>query len=326
MTASVEFLQEANGSQGESFAALNRFVTTSNAEGLAFPPRLLPTDAETAVRTALQTATAEIVLIPAVRECGSLLATQLPSRWRVLLSNPDQTAIIALRKEILDRLGGLNAVAAPLWELIHRAATGDQPIQFVEPDRELPELDAASLPALVPATPSAEWNWLRHAIAELALPPTVASAPDAAALRAGVFQLHDFLDESHQVSQSIEGRGRHRAGDYWHAIMHRREPDYGNSKYWFRHVGPHPAFVPLARQAKAILDACDSPAAAKWRQRLRLPGDWEPFAFVDLCEQCAAGNDPALDKAARRIQLAEMHLLLESTCRDAETPSAAEVD
>ena len=43
--------------------------------------------------------------------------------------------------------------------------------------------------------------------------------------QAGVWLYHDFLDESHQISQEIETP----AGSYWHGILHRREPDYANS-------------------------------------------------------------------------------------------------
>ena len=45
---------------------------------------------------------------------------------------------------------------------------------------------------------------------------------------AGLWLLHNFLDESHTISQGIHTP----EGSFWHAIMHRREPDPMNSKYW----------------------------------------------------------------------------------------------
>lgn len=143
----------------------------------------------------------------------------------------------------------------------------------------------------------------------VAFPP---DHPDAMALRAGLFQWHDALDESHACSQSIEGQGKHRAGDYWHAIMHRREPDYANSKYWFRHVGRHPIFPELGEQAAPLIVA----AAPEWRERL-LRGGWDPFAFVDFCEAAAAQNHSPHISLAESIQELEMLLLLASTYADA---------
>src|SRR5437870_5363954 len=66
-----------------------------------------------------------------------------------------------------------------------------------------------------------------------------------AACRAGLYLAFNFLDESHAISQDV-----HTAeGSYWHAILHRREPDPSNAAYWFRRVGDHPVFALLARDA-----------------------------------------------------------------------------
>jgi hypothetical protein len=73
----------------------------------------------------------------------------------------------------------------------------------------------------------------------------------AACCRAGLWLACDFLDESHAISQEIETA----SGSYWHGIMHRREPDPDNAKYWFRRVRQHPVFRPLAAAAKAAAAA-----------------------------------------------------------------------
>jgi hypothetical protein len=118
---------------------------------------------------------------------------------------------------------------------------------------------------------------------------------------AGLWLLHDFLDESHTISQDIECA----EGSYWHGIMHRREPDYGNSAYWFRRVGNHPVFVPLCRRAAELTVEAGTPTGS---EPLGRQSTWDPFAFIDLCEAVARGRSSAAT-LCRQIQRAEWELL-----------------
>ncbi len=129
-------------------------------------------------------------------------------------------------------------------------------------------------------------------------------SPDFTALKAGLYQWYDALEESHRCSQQAQHQGRHLGADYWHAIMHRREPDYSNSKYWFRHVGTSPVFDQLLRYAQTISEEFASIET------------WNPFAFVDYCSRCNPGTRQEI--IARRIQAVEMVLLMRQTMLDAQ--------
>jgi len=150
---------------------------------------------------------------------------------------------------------------------------------------------------------------------KLLLPSTASET--GIALLAGLFQWHDFLDESHGLAQSVEGAGPHRLGDHWHAIHHRREPDYGNAKYWLRAAGPSPIANQLADQADKVLRVSTARDAENWRDKLLADGRWNAFAFVDLCAACAADEESELALASRQIQRAEMLLLFEFICQEA---------
>ena len=233
-----------------------------------------------------------------------------------------------IRAARLGRVGKQDMVHLSLWRA--DLAIG-RPLAFIASDRPRPfatdvqaELSAFPLPDLVPSA-AANSSWLAEHLdsfdaSQLAkdsrqLKKEVKSPDDAAALVAGVWQMNGFLDQSHELAQSVEGRCRERAGDYWHAIMHRREPDYSNAKYWFRRVGPHGIHTFLARDADDILAACPAKEARNWRDKItgNASEKWNPLAFVDLCEHVAKGGDADLSLAARQIQLIEMVLLLKST-------------
>jgi hypothetical protein len=60
------------------------------------------------------------------------------------------------------------------------------------------------------------------------------------AYAAGLWLFADHLDKAHAICQAHEGTPTF---DFWHAILHRREGDFSNSKYWFRRAGNHPAMA-----------------------------------------------------------------------------------
>jgi len=126
---------------------------------------------------------------------------------------------------------------------------------------------------------------------------------------AGLWLHHDFLDESHAISQAIDTVD----GSYWHAIMHRREPDYWNSKYWFRRVGRHPIEGPLAAAARELAAKHQLDAAADF---LKTQATWDAFGFVDLCEAIAQGKSQC-EQLAREVARAEWRLLFEHCYRRA---------
>ena len=246
----------------------------------------------------------------------------LPCRVAALRQNWAETVQAVVWKTSAITELGFADVSDPVWDCIIRTAKSPESLRAcsISAHRSQDEPEPLrELPALAPALPGLSRRWLKEQLANVTpeeLVPNATSDVDAIALKAGLWQIHDYLDESHELSQSIEGEGRNRAGDYWHAIMHRREPDYGNSKYWFRHVGPHPIFEPLRKSVDAMLQDSESSATQNARQKLLAKSQWDPFTFVDFCQECAKGNDPALTRIAEKIQWHEMRLLLEQTCRD----------
>ncbi len=125
-----------------------------------------------------------------------------------------------------------------------------------------------------------------------------ARAPEAAL--SGLLLLMGCWEESHKVSQEVSSR----EGSYWHAIAHRMEPDSSNCAYWFRRVGEHAIFPELHGRAAEILEHAD---VGDWRLR-RL---WDPFLFIEWCDEARQTPGTEKERAALEMQRAEWYLLLE---------------
>lgn len=102
-------------------------------------------------------------------------------------------------------------------------------------------------------------------------------APEAAL--AGLYFYFGCWTEAHETAQAVDTP----EGSYWHAMVHRQEPDAGNSAYWFRQVGEHPIFPTLARIAGV--------------ER------WTPLDFIRQCEHGSTRE--------QELQRAEWQLLFD---------------
>lgn len=157
--------------------------------------------------------------------------------------------------------------------------------------------------------------------ANAALADVKLSSIDRSSVTAGVLLLWDFLDASHEISQTMEGRGTPRTADCWHAIMHRREPDAGNAAYWFRRVGLHPAFTRLSANVDRWM--VETGAADEERNLARrtvlLNGQFDPFAMIELSKLAVRKPGQLEDRTLRRMQYLEILNLLSWSMETATT-------
>ena len=171
----------------------------------------------------------------------------------------------------------------------------------------LPELGPGPRPGVLP---QGELNEdIDSLLQTTELPPAARNL-----IRGLVLLWHDHMEPAHEIAQGVENDD----GSFLHGILHRREPDYGNAAYWFRRVGRHSCYPKIAERVAVFLESKKEPVL---RKKLIPDGGWDPFSFIELCEE-AVGREStdAQTQTLREIQGIEseafLEYLLNSRCHE----------
>jgi len=140
------------------------------------------------------------------------------------------------------------------------------------------------LPAL---TPDKAWHpRIDEDIAALSRSYWADGRPDGLssilAYQAALHLWNDSLEAAHELVQELGTP----TGMLLHGIMHRREGDYDNAKYWFHRTGNHPAYHGLQARAAAFLrqHAGDRGPLEQALDKIVTQGSWNPYLFVSAVE------------------------------------------
>lgn len=122
----------------------------------------------------------------------------------------------------------------------------------------------------------------------------ITDAKTFALVRGGLLYVVDDLDGAHRIFQDDPGD----LASYWHGMMHRREADFDNARYWFRRAGRLPIFDRMHSAAANL-----SPNMAK-------QSSWDAYLLTGMCEQAKFGDSEAIPECLR-LQRVEFEQLLD---------------
>jgi hypothetical protein len=105
-------------------------------------------------------------------------------------------------------------------------------------------------------------------------------------VRGGVLYALDELDPAHHLFQEEESS----LGSYWHGMLHRREGDFDNARYWFRRAGKLAVFADLHAAAHGA-----SPTMAR-------QATWDAYLLTGLCEQARFGGHDLIPECQRLLR------------------------
>ncbi len=173
----------------------------------------------------------------------------------------------------------LSWAAQPVNAVLALGDWGERRLELVSPRMVTP---AEAAQALRAATPEAWFPGAR--------------SPQGAL--AGLWLYFGGFEEAHELAQNLETA----EGYYWHAMVHRLEPDAGNSGYWFGRVGRHQIFPALLEEAMKI--------SARNPECGFAPGNsWSPGHFTAFCAAARNRPESSAEHAAREVLSAEWKLL-----------------
>jgi hypothetical protein len=133
----------------------------------------------------------------------------------------------------------------------------------------------------------------------------------ANALLAGLWLGHDALEEGHRIAQEIDTP----SGSFWHAIMHRREGDFSNAKYWYARCRRHPVQPAISAQSAMLAKGAGIDTQGK-----RLTAvEWDGPELVDLVASVYRRPADIKTELAQRLQQIEWEGLFEYCAARATT-------
>lgn len=141
--------------------------------------------------------------------------------------------------------------------------------------------DPRPMARLVRGKPIAEGRKAVEALAEEGL-KAAKNSTQLHFIQGALYLCFDCFDEAHNVANDHEGTV---AGNWIHAIAHRREPDASNSKYWYHRVSvPAKVSAAIAQESLVVLKKMSVPELESLAQKMQKSKAWESEAFVDLCD------------------------------------------
>ena len=134
---------------------------------------------------------------------------------------------------------------------------------------------------------------------------TVAGGPigapkDFAVIRGGLLYALDDLDACHEFFLDTTSD----LVSYWHGMLHRREGDFDNARYWFRRSGAPPFFGTLHH------------LAAEFSADMARQLSWDPYLFTGECEQHRFGAEDEGQNLVR-LQRSEFDVVFDYSWRRA---------
>src|SRR4051795_10421415 len=89
-------------------------------------------------------------------------------------------------------------------------------------------------------------------------PHAISNGRVFALVRGGLLYAVDAIHEAHTIFQDNNGD----LAAYWHGMMHRREGDFDNARYWFRRAGTQPFFA--TAHSAAAAHSADMARQSSW--------------------------------------------------------------
>jgi hypothetical protein len=219
-------------------------------------------------------------------------------------------------RSLLRRIDPMDLLVIPAQSCTNSAVETRLPDQILSDDFctvTLPSApDSERFPAVGPGRANVDIVSVRAAVQRIADTLRL-TGHHRKCLESGILLLWDHLDESHQISQTMEGQGTPRTADYWHGIMHRREPDAGNAAWWFRKVGSHPALKVLGAGLISWMQQLGAAPnmLTQAKRLLRADRSLDPFSMIEMSTRALSRPGQDEEQTVRMVQYLEMITLLQ---------------